>query len=146
MIYRFLFVLLILSAAGCVQPVFDTPTAAPSPSPTPSATVAPSDTPTKTVTPSSTWTATYTDTATLTHTPTSSPTASRTPRPTFTAGPTLTSDQVNMNFPATITVTFDPTNPAQHCFLTFYDVTLEPGFLGVWRRDKGGYFNCVKGE
>lgn len=127
MIYRFLFVLLILFAAGCVVPVVVvTPPAAPSLSPSPTA--APSETATSTFTPSAT--ATATPTPTITNTP----------------APTETADQINMSFSAAITVTFNPTNPAQHCLLTFYDVTLQPGFMGVWRRDKGGYFNCVKGE
>lgn len=51
-----------------------------------------------------------------------------------------------MDFSPAIMVTFDADNPMQQCLLRFYDVTLEPGFIGVWRRDKGGYLVCVAKE
>jgi len=144
----------ILLMAGCMQPVMtDTPPAATptitcvgvvgrtslciSQTPVPTAQSA---TPTLTTTPSAT------ETVTPTFTPSATATATLTPTITNTLAPTGTADQVNMFFPPSITVTFDPDNPMQHCFLTFYDATLMPGFLGVWRRDKGGYFDCVAKE
>lgn len=160
MIYRIVLIAAILLMAACMQLVVtDTPPAA-----TPEATLSPTptstDTPTLTATPSPTETSTptvtpspsATQTSTATHTPsptfTPSATATDTLTPTITntPGPTGTADQVNMDFDPTVTVTFQPDNPMQHCFLTFYDATLMPGFLGVWRRDKGGYFACVAKE
>jgi len=143
MIYRIALIptiLFALCAAACVQPVVTNTPPAATPSATQSPTPAPTDTPILMATPSAT------ETVTPTFTPSATATATLTPTITNTLAPTGTADQVNMFFPPSITVTFDPDNPMQHCFLTFYDATLMPGFLGVWRRDKGGYFDCVAKE
>jgi len=37
---------------------------------------------------------------------------------------------------------FDRANPHHECFLNYFDLTAQPGHLGVWRRDNGGYIHC----
>jgi len=48
-----------------------------------------------------------------------------------------------MNFSPTERAVFQLNNAYQYCFLTYYDLTLEPGYIGVWKRDASGYFVCI---
>lgn len=147
MIYRFLFVVLILSAAGCVQPVV-TATPAASLSPSPSATAVPTDTALPTLPP----TAAPTETETPIPTPTIEPSFTPTPRPTRippTSGPTPSADTLAFEYPLTITVVpwaLSDTPPVIRCLLLNYDFTWEPGKITITRRDKAAYFECLAKE
>lgn len=162
---RIVLIAAILLMSACVQSVVtDTPPAA-----TPEATLSPTPTPTNTPTLTATPSATHTSTPTVTPSPsatvTHTATATDTPSPTFTAsaaatatltptitntpGPTGTADTIVFGYPPTITVTPWKAKGATYamlCLLAYYDFTFAPGVITVYRRDKGGYFDCVAKE
>lgn len=74
--------------------------------------------------------------ATVASMATVSPTIINTPQP------TLTAYQVDMYHSPTEQVMWRLDNPHHYCLLTNFDLTLEPGYIGVWRRDNGGYMEC----
>lgn len=163
MFYRFLFVALIVFAAGCVQPVVtDTPPAAVSPFPSSTATcvgviartsLCISPTPSPTLSNTSTVTPSNTVTETLTPSPTFTPSATATVTmasfPTLTATITPTADKIEFYFPQDIPITPWSTETAPYliqCLLAYYDWYWFPGRIIVYRRDMAGYFACVAKE
>lgn len=51
-----------------------------------------------------------------------------------------------MFYPETLYKPLVDSSYQMHCLITFYDVTWIVGRISVWRRDKGGYFECVANE
>jgi hypothetical protein len=59
----------------------------------------------------------------------------------------MTADSIELEYLASITLTpwqIGRVSPSIDCLLQFYDLQFVKNFIFVYRRDKGGYFACMK--